>query len=152
MGEGSLVVPIRPWRPEEDRNRVLTDWTSVNRKNAPFRWMSKDVYQSHDKKIKRILPFCDVLIACDPVNSSVIYGWAVGFRSANVVHMIFVRPGDFRKNGIGSSLFNAMFPDRPELVTYTHHTRAIRDYKLDEKWNLEYNPYVIDWSLELERL
>lgn len=144
-------LPIRQMRPS-DRNYIIKSWVMSLRTQYPFSEMCAEAIAKYSKRVDALIGIAPTLVACDPQNDDVIYGFIcyeqgqyLG-RDAPTLHYAWTRK-KFRNLGIGSQLLDEAFPGRPLLV-YTHHTKDITRARLKEKWNLNsFDPYFIEGAL-----
>jgi len=107
----------------------------------------------HDIILKKILTKCTLLVACDPDDPDVIWGY-VAFNAENpVLHFVYVK-GAFRRMGIGTRLLDEafrLFPEergpnwsarilwKEEPVIVSHRTESLFKAWPNVKWR--WNPY-----------
>ena len=96
----------------------------------------------HDIILKKILNNCTLLVACDPDDPDVIWGY-VAFDAENpVLHFVYVK-GAFRRLGIGTRLLrefmDGLFGDPLEPVVVSHRTESLFKAWPSVKWR--WNPY-----------
>jgi ribosomal protein S18 acetylase RimI-like enzyme len=97
----------------------------------------------HDITLKKLLPKCTLLGACDPDDLDVILGY-VCYESARrkrdpyVLHFVYVK-GGFRRLGIGSRLLREAGIDLSEDVVVSHRTEHLFKCWPEVKWL--WNPY-----------
>ena len=97
----------------------------------------------HDITLKKLLPKCTLLGACDPDDLDVILGY-VCYESARrkrdpyVLHFVYVK-GGFRRLGIGSRLLREAGIDLLEDVVVSHRTEHLYKCWPEVKWL--WNPY-----------
>lgn len=117
--------------------------------------MSANAISKYSRRVEALLETAITIVACDPQNDDVVYGFACGEQGkylgveSPTIHYVWVRGGrnGLRRFGIASSLVGSMFPGRPHL-TYTHITKAIHDYGLERRWNLkDFDPYFVEGAL-----
>lgn len=93
----------------------------------------------------------ELLIACDPADDDVIYGWivggvmVVGKESSFQTEFAWIRRG-MRNRGIGTSLFNglkALVGANGLSSFFTIHTKDVEAMRLTEKWEMRYRPWKI---------
>jgi GNAT superfamily N-acetyltransferase len=106
----------------------------------------------HDITLKKLLPKCTLLGACDPDDLDVILGyvcyepavsWEVpsllsGLKWRDVLHFVYVK-GGFRRMGIGSRLLREAGIDLLEDVVVSHRTEHLFKCWPEVKWL--WNPY-----------
>lgn len=121
-------------------------------KQFPFSEMSENAVAKYSKRVEALLATAITVVACDPVNDDVIYGFACGESGSYLgvesptLHYVMVRH-NFREHGIGTRLVRTIFPDGAPLI-YTHITKAIHHANLKSKWNLvEFDPYYVEGAL-----
>jgi hypothetical protein len=158
--DSSSQIAYRPYRPT-DAPYIIKSWVRSLEKQFPYSEMSPAAVGKMAKRIEALLAISACVVACDPVNDDVIYGFACGSCGrylgveAPTLHYVWVRRGQsgtpgFRHNGIGTALVKKLFPSN-EAIIYTHITKAIHHAGLKEKWNLkQYDPYFIEGALYAE--
>lgn len=146
-----MEIPIRPARPG-DRNYIIESWVLSLRKQFPFNKMSADTLAKYSERVEALIGKAITIVACDPVNPDVVYGFACGESGkylgveSPTLHYVRVRK-KFRRLGIGTSLVSTLFPNGEQLA-YTHITKVIHHAKLEDRWNLKtYDPYYIEAAL-----
>lgn len=136
---------IRPWNPAEpsEVGFVYKSWLGSYKNYAgetPHNIYRK-LYQGYlDRIIKR--PGCSVLVACDPNDSEVLWGFIVFEKHHPVVHYIYVKEGhNLRRNGIGSDLLAFCTNEGETEFTFTFNTRMGRNFL--RKRSGTYNPKFV---------
>ena len=148
----SPLFPIRKLRPT-DVAYIADSWVRSCRSQYPISEMPAKVIKKFGERVCALVSVAEVLIAHDPQNDDVIYGFICYekglFLGQNTptLHYIYTRR-DFRKLGIASALFQAAFKDEQAPIAYTQLTRSIKNASLKEKWNLgDFDPYLIEGAL-----
>ena len=100
----------------------------------------------HDIILKKILTKCTLLVACDPEDPDVIWGYVAFDPKDPVLHFVYVK-GAFRRMGIGTRLMEEAFErcngcwsqieDHPVVVS--HRTESLFKAWPQVKWR--WNPY-----------
>tara|TARA_R100000808_G_scaffold3378_1_gene12099 strand:+ start:53 stop:595 length:543 start_codon:yes stop_codon:yes gene_type:complete len=100
----------------------------------------------HDIILKKILTNCTLLVACDPEDPDVIWGYVAFDPKDPVLHFVYVK-GAFRRMGIGTRLMEEAFDrcngswsqieDHPVVVS--HRTESLFKAWPEVKWR--WNPY-----------
>ena len=90
----------------------------------------------HDITLKKLLPKCTLLGACDPDDLDVILGYIC--YEPDVLHFVYVK-GGFRRMGIGSRLLREAGIDISEDVIVSHRTEHLFKCWPEVKWL--WNPY-----------
>lgn len=130
-----------------DHNLILSYWlNSFYHGSALTGAMSRDAfYKPHEILIKRALIDGVALVACDPLDEEIIYGFIVGKNGPyhDILHYIMVKES-FQGFGIAKELVKA-FKKNNELF-YTHLTKNIkgamrRTHKMFG-YNALYSPYI----------
>lgn len=118
----------------------------------PFSEMSDNAIAKYSQRVSALLDTAVTVVACDPENDDVIYGFACGEGGAYLgvdsptLHYVMVRH-PFRRRGIGTMMVRALFPQAVPII-YTHITKAIHNANLKARWNLyEYDPYYVEGAL-----
>ena len=100
----------------------------------------------HDIILKKILTNCSLLVACDPEDTDVIWGYVAFDQVDPVLHFVYVK-GAFRRMGIGTRLMEEAF-DRcngswsqieNHPVVVSHRTESLFKAWPQVKWR--WNPY-----------
>ena len=100
----------------------------------------------HDIILKKILANCTLLVACDPEDPDVIWGYVAFDPKDPVLHFVYVK-GAFRRMGIGTRLMEEAF-DRCKgswsqienhPVVVSHRTEGLFKAWPNVKWR--WNPY-----------
>ena len=100
----------------------------------------------HDIILKKILTNCTLLVACDPEDTDVLWGYVAFDQVDPVLHFVYVK-GAFRRMGIGTRLMEEAF-DRcngswsqieNHPVVVSHRTEGLFKAWPNVKWR--WNPY-----------
>lgn len=100
-------------------------------------------FDNHKKVVKTLLQNSRVIIACNPSDSSQIFGYSVIEKSysAPTIHYMYVKL-TYRRLGIARALMNEILehydPSLP--VTVSHMTRVLEEIR--ENKSVIYNPYT----------
>ena len=92
----------------------------------------------HDIILKKILTNCTLLVACDPEDTDVIWGYVAFDQVDPVLHFVYVK-GAFRRMGIGTRLLNEARLMLDEPVIVSHRTEGLFKAWPNVKWR--WNPY-----------
>ena len=101
----------------------------------------------HDIILKKILTNCTLLVACDPEDPDVIWGYVAfdGNGPSPVLHFVYVK-GAFRRMGIGTRLLSEALQDwtgsfktENHPVVVSHRTESLFKAWPNVKWR--WNPY-----------
>lgn len=157
LREGTKVAPapapisIRPMC-IDDAAYVLDSWSNSYRRSPTTGPIEREVFNIEQRaRINRLVtrPHSRIFIACDAVQQRQIRGW-VCFEAPQsddgvpILHYVCVQPA-FQMQGIGSALVElarATARDRSVPMWATHETQPMRHIR--EKWNLLYNPYLLE--------
>ena len=90
----------------------------------------------HDITLKKLLPKCTLLSACDPDDVDVILGY-ICFEP-DVLHFVYVK-GGFRRMGIGGRLLGVAGIDLSGDIVVSHRTEHLFKCWSGVKWL--WNPY-----------
>ena len=148
MSNNNLPVRLRTLT-EEDKPFIFNSWLKSYRFSHFGEKITNTIYfQDHHKVVERIIKNSKTLIACDPEDSSQLYGYIVAAVEEGilVLHFIYVKH-TFRNLGIGKTLLDALGHDKSSAAVYTHHTRMAD--KLAAKYNFVYHPYLMFDSKEV---
>ena len=99
----------------------------------------------HDIILKKILTNCSLLVACDPEDTDVIWGYVAFDQVDPVLHFVYVK-GAFRRMGIGTRLLSEALQDwtgsfktENHPVVVSHRTESLFKAWPQVKWR--WNPY-----------
>ena len=92
----------------------------------------------HDIILKKILTNCTLLVACDPDDPDVIWGYVAFTEENPVLHFVYVK-GAFRRLGIGTRLLSEAGLILDEPVVVSHRTESLFKAWPEVKWR--WNPY-----------
>ena len=127
---------------EADLPFIFNSWLRSYKTSHFAKNIESTIYYSEQHKvIEKLLQSYDTIVACDPNDSSQIYGFINAGYTDNffTLNYIYVKH-TFRHMGIGKSLLNAFDHDNQYIGIYTHANHVAR--KLDQKYNMIYHPYV----------
>ena len=96
--------------------------------------INRDSYMhGHNKVLNNLLDKCDCLIACDPEDSDLIYGFVIFGETPtyDILHYIYVRK-PFRKNAYAKSLLENVH--RKNQLSLTHLTDDFKPARLKKYW------------------
>lgn len=156
MADASMTAPADapqadcPWllRAAEagDRGYIMSTWRKTARTH--LRWL-RDVPDSvyddrrhgYVRHVEAILDRCDsaaekaarAIVACDPENPEILYGYAVAEGEA--IHMVYVR-GAFRRQGVARGMLEALGIRVPTVATIDV-PRWVR-----ERWAPDHDPFA----------
>ena len=128
---------------EDDLAFIFNSWLKSYRFSHFGEKITNTIYfEDHHRLIEKILNNSKVLIACNPSDSSQLYGYAVVGEDDGIliVHFLYVKH-TFRNMGIGKTLLDAVGHSSDVASVYTHHTRMAD--KLSSKYNFVYHPYLM---------
>lgn len=129
-----------------DTSFLLNSWLKSYYHSSYFckRIREKIYYRFHHEVITRILgqPNTKVLIASDPIDTSVILGYLVynEFECKPLIHYAYVK-GAFRQMGIATTLIKAAELDL-SIAQFTHWSFDC-DEIVKKHPNMVYTPYLI---------
>lgn len=123
---------LRQFDSATDTPYVLSSWVRTCRGQFPWRHCTdKDWNVQFRERALAVLERSQCLVACDPEDASVIYGFAVFEPEA--LHFVYVK-GAFRGFGIGKALTLAACPTLgtcQTVVTWVPPLDALAKYKLE---------------------
>lgn len=90
-------------------------------------------YKEYRHVIDDILFDSTTLVACDPANPEVVYGYLI-YQRPNIIHYAFTKQA-FRRLHVQTRLLNVASLSNP--VTITHKTKSINFAQL------RYNPFLL---------
>lgn len=129
-----------------DFNFIINSWLRSYADGSHFcKRIRNDVfYKYHHIAVTRMLsrPASKVLVACDPVDPSVILGYLSFdlFEGKPLVNYIYVKSA-FRRLGVASSLVTSAGIDL-NMAVFSHWTKPT-DALVKKFPGLTYNPYLI---------
>jgi len=145
MKQSPLPLAIRPYDKVIDEDFLFTTFLKSYRNSSFARAIPTPIYfYCQRKRIERLIENknVEILIATDPENTDVIYGYAI-IESGCILHYVFVK-NNFRMLGIASKLLANL----PSAVQYTHKAPDINLERLlqEDTSLLEwiYNPYFFE--------
>lgn len=167
-GSPILVRAVTP----RDLPLITNSWLTNYRKGYFVKGVPNPIYfRLHHKILETLIPRATTIIACDPEDPDVIYGWACAevIDERLVFHYVYVKGGfkaqqtgvdesgdrTYKGWGVGSLLVQEFlkFEDNLKGIVYTHETIAGRKFgkKLYRKGVLPfepvYNPYLLMMTL-----
>lgn len=139
--ETKLPIQIRPIN-QLDVGFLFNSWL----KSFRGAFFVKDIhpktyYGLHHKVIGSLLQTADTMVACDPNDSTQIYGFicAEQLQGSLVVHYIYVKH-TYRNLGIANLLLQQFKVSDNGISFYTHHNHV--SHKLAAAYSFLYNPYL----------
>jgi GNAT superfamily N-acetyltransferase len=123
-------------------------WATVRRSDAStwpqgteVGWFADVPHRFTRTAVAEILerPTTRALVACDPDEPHVIFGYAVGEPASNVLHWVHVKHS-FRREGVGRDLVTRLLPDWRSGVTCTYVGRGFLGWMA--KYPLRFNPHA----------
>lgn len=106
---------------------------------------------NHGRLVDRLLVRSTTLVACDPADPWVVWGWICGEWDSGVLcaHYTYVKEG-LRGYRVATKLYESLCEGRtPDAVVYTHDSKAALPFSkgLEEQGVLDvpvlYNPYLM---------
>ena len=137
MSRADVSEMIR-WRDfvQADAPMVVSTWINGYRTHGVAAHVRADEYHRGQRRvIELLLDVSRVVVAADPEDDDVIYGWACGDRSA--LHWAYVKP-DLRCHGIGHELV-ARLGLAGQVLHVTHWTPEVRTLAP----TVVYDPYLL---------
>ena len=135
---------------EEDVPFIFSSWLKSYRNSYFAKNITNTVYYAeHHKLLEKVIKSNKVVVACNPDETTQIYGWICAGYTDNIftLHYVYVKH-PFRGFGVGKTLLNAFEHDPSFAAVYTHNTKAAD--KLAAKYNMIYHPYIIINDYELK--
>jgi GNAT superfamily N-acetyltransferase len=131
---------------ENDHAYIKATWVENYRQSRATQQIVNPVYFPGQRSlIERIFAVCpietDILVACDPEDERVIYGWAVGRRETATLHYVYVRQ-EWRGLGIGDRLIQTITGRHDSAFSITHLPGDRRFFSRLAKHAI-YNPYLL---------
>ena len=130
----AIPVEIRPSR-REDEHFILSSWINSARGSGFAKCVSPTEYHEGQRRVATgLLQSHGAIVACDPEDQDVIYGWAC-VDPVGVLHFAYVKH-DLRRAGIARRLLEeAGLGDG--TLTVSHWTPALRFLRRETR----YDPY-----------
>ena len=129
----------------------LRNYWGVNAKHTrarrPLCHMDIELYFAEQRRlIDRLLERSIVLVARDPDDEVLRYGWIAFEQSPPTLHYVYVkypiRSTATCRRGLGTQLMEAFHPGfGKDMFFYTHQTYSMSFLK--DKWKGIYNPYIL---------
>lgn len=141
----SQTIKIRPIK-EQDLAFIYNSWLKSYREAPAVRTVPNHIYYTeHHEIIEKILksPYSEILVACDPLNDDILYGYVVGEHMEHnlTLHWVYCKQ-EWRRRGVATGLLGQLKSRSADLpIQYTHFTRFIK--KLKENQEITYNPYAL---------
>lgn len=123
----------------EDESFIYNSWLKSFRNSPLAKPLCNEVYfRNHKLIINNILQRSTTLLACNPEDSSQIYGYIVYemLRGVPIVHYVYTKY-TYRKLGIAKQLFEATIKSKPLLIS--HYTSNLKPHM--DKLELIFDPY-----------
>lgn len=141
-------IAIRPIT-IDDASYVIDSWARSYRRSPTTGAIEDDIFKIEQRaRIDRLICRSKTFIACEPDDKRQIRGW-ICFEPGHsekipVVHYVCVQPS-FQVTGIGTALVSIArqtAADPEAFMWATHETAPMRHIRA--KWNLAYNPYLLE--------
>ena len=149
---GGVRWPTRSLK-ATDKNYITKSTVMSLRGQFPFSEMCPDAISKFSARIRALIDTADVLIAPDPEDLNLIYGFICFEKGLYLgkdiptLHYVWTRKA-MRRNGIASTLINTAFGEDHGSLHYTHITRFLNNGNLRKKWQLtKYDPYLVEGAL-----
>lgn len=122
----------------KDINYVTSTWLDSLWHSKEYKNMKKSIfYESHNKAILRRMQHLNCIIACNPDDPYVIFGYIV-YSRPDVIQFGYVK-GGFRGFGIFKALIKEAFGAKVSPKYVTHITEHARE--MIKKHDIQYDPY-----------
>lgn len=134
----------------EDVGFVFNSWLRSYRNAQMVRGVSNTIYYNeHHKILERIVKTARVIIACDPEDSTKIYGYACAefIDSIFVIHYVYVKEL-YRKLGIARLMLDEWKPDFNNASICTHINKCAEAPAI--RRHILYHPYILVNGLKFE--
>lgn len=141
----SLRITIREYQ-SDDTAFIFSSWLRSFKTSFFAKDIANKVYFWHQHKLIEniVSEGGKILVACDPEDTSVVYGWIVYSHLSRhglpCLHYIYVKQS-FRGLGMAKALVKAAKIDTSKMSVCSHITGLGKT--LAEKYNFLYNPYII---------
>lgn len=99
----------------------------------------------HMKKVLPIISPERILVAADPQEEDVIYGWVCFEPGTKILHYVYTTDG-FRRMGIAQGLMALAGVLGDDRVQISHYNWRIKRLFKHLKQNWDYNPYLLEAS------
>jgi ribosomal protein S18 acetylase RimI-like enzyme len=142
-----MLKPLMRAATQDDIPFIYNSWLKSFKEGSPWaRHITNTVYYANHKKvIQSLLNKSQVVIACNPDDETQILGY-VCFTPGPLtfVHYLYVKV-PYRKLSIGKSLMLVATTEHsPTLPILATHVTNIWNTVLKVKWNMFYNPYILE--------
>jgi hypothetical protein len=149
---------IRPFQ-DQDKSFIIDSWAYTFGERFPYRYADKrDIRSQAIAIINHLLTKSDCLVACDPEDDNILFGW-ICWQEGNrhsTLHMVYCKK-PFRTMGLATDLIKEAIPNFGKLETVitmlpaplpgsnTHLEETL------EKYHLIYDPFLIFESYYKEK-
>lgn len=142
-------VRLRPVT-DSDLPFVFHSWLRSYRMSEFAKELHNQVYfPQHHKVIEGLLQRCGGVVACDPLDSTQLYGYVVAevIDECPVVHYCYIKE-PFRKMGVAHLLLTAANVGwKPDAAfCYTHKT--YQSTRLEKRYPMVFHPYLAWYAYE----
>lgn len=123
---------------EKDIAFITSTWLNACWNSKKYKDMKKSVFmEGHHKAIQKRINSFSCVVASDPSDPYVIYGYII-YNRPHTLHFAYVK-GNFREFGVCKQLVKEAFGKDLRAIQITHQTEYSSE--IGKKWELEYNPY-----------
>lgn len=121
------------------RNTTIRDWSKLT--DARVGWFADVPHRFTRQAVAEILDRATTraLVACDPEDPTVIYGYAVAEPANRIAHWLHVKHS-MRRNGLASELMTRVLPTWREGLTCTYAGRGFIGWM--SRYPLKFNPHA----------
>lgn len=126
----------------EDVSFIFNSWLKSYRGSRAVAGIVSSVFfAEHHRVLERIMKSCKVIVACNPEDTSQIYGYIVHemVSGVDVFHYAYVKH-TFRRMGLAKAMLQHIKPDTSTASMYSHAT-PVGD-KIAPKYHMVYSPYL----------
>jgi len=121
---------------KQDISFITATWMRALWHSGMYKHIRKQIFMTeHHDAIQRRIRALECVVACNPDDPYVIYGYLV-FSRPNVVHFAYTK-GSFRGMGIAKNLIGQSIDS--DNIVYTHQTDYSKELARDK--DITFNPY-----------
>lgn len=121
---------------KKDISFITATWMRALWHSGMYKHIKKSIFMTeHHDAIQKRMRALECVVACNPDDPYVIYGYLV-FSRPNVIHFAYTK-GSFRNMGISRELIRKSIES--DEIIYTHQTDYSREIAKDKQ--ITFNPY-----------
>ena len=138
-----MPIALRP-ATEADLPFIVSTWLESYIRSPATRRIPKQLFLGgHRRVVDRLVAKRGVIVAHDPGDETVLYGWICWEWVPDAIHYLYVK--ETRRNqGVAHALIKAAVLDGPLLVTHwTPACKRARDRGVDIRWE----PHLLTYAM-----